>query len=205
MLDAPITITTRELLSVSPDIRRHIKEQLTAKRVGTTAFVETTDQENVHQMLLASLAAENLIVARDIEELRAVDVIIEGCEVEATIDDGSQILSIREDVWQKSGLPLRADKTIVMESANLTQDKTLGLIKDLKLIIGGYDFYVQAQVVREAPYEVLLGRPFFTLTQASHQHYSNRDSRLRVLDPNTQELITIPTRPRKRNKITQGF
>ncbi|KAF8810011.1 hypothetical protein BYT27DRAFT_7021069, partial [Phlegmacium glaucopus] len=142
-----------------------------------------------------------------IEELRAVDVIIEGHEVEATIDDGSQILSIREDVWQRSGLPLRADETIVMESANLTKDKTMGLIKNLKLIIGGYDFYVQAQVVKNAPYEVLLGRPFFTLTEASHQHYSNGDSRLTVLDPNTQELITIPTRPRnrKRTNVMQGF
>ncbi|KAF8812818.1 hypothetical protein BYT27DRAFT_7220782 [Phlegmacium glaucopus] len=188
----PIAITTQELLSILPDVRRHIKEQLVAKQVGTTTFVETSSQEDSHQILLANLAAENRIIAKDIEELRVVNVIIEGHEVEATIDDGLQILT---------------DETIVMESANLTKDKTMGLIKNLKLIIGGYDFYIQAQVVKNAPYEVLLGWPFFTLTEASHQYYSNGDSRLTVLDPNTQELITIPTRPRNRKctNVTQGF
>ncbi|KAF8802125.1 hypothetical protein BYT27DRAFT_7226508 [Phlegmacium glaucopus] len=108
------------------------------------------------------------------------------------------------DVWQRSGLPLRADKTIVMESANLTKNKTMGLIKNLKLTIGRYDFYIQAQVVKDAPYKVLLGWPFFTLTQASHQHFSNGNSWLTVLDPNSHELITIPTRPWNQNNIIQG-
>ncbi|KAF8810507.1 hypothetical protein BYT27DRAFT_7220648 [Phlegmacium glaucopus] len=183
---------------MEPVFRTEVQSQLRAENPRH----HTDDPYTLAEIFSAALF---ILTSKDIEELRAVDAIIEGCEVEATIDDGSQILSIREDIWHKTGLPLRADITIVMESANLTKDKTMGLIKNLKLTIGGYDFYVQAQVVKDAPYEVLLGRPFFTLTQASHQHYSNGDSRLTVLDPNTQELITIPTRPQTRKNVMQGF
>ena len=82
---------------------------------------------------------------------------------------------------------------MVMESANKTKDETMGLLQDLKIDIGGYDFYLQVQVVKDAPYEMLLGRSFFTLTQATHKHFDNRESRLTLLNPNTGDKITFPT------------
>ena len=105
---------------------------------------------------------------------------------------------------------------MVMESANKSRDETMGLLQDLKINIGGYDFYLQVQVVRDAPYEMLLGRPFFTLTSASHKHFDCGDSRLTLFDPNSGDKIMLPTRPRDRstnntnnqstNKCTnQGF
>ena len=77
---------------------------------------------------------------------------------------------------------------------NKSKNETMGLLQDLKVEIGGYDFYVQVQMVQEAPYELLLGRPFFTLTQATHKHFLNRSSHLTLVDPNT--VITIPTHKR---------
>jgi hypothetical protein len=46
---------------------------------------------------------------------------------------------------------------MVMELANKSKDKTMGLLQDLKIEIGGYDFYLQVQVVKDAPYEMFLG------------------------------------------------
>ena len=204
-LDLPITMTTRELLSVSPDIRRHIKEQLITRRVGTTALLETVEAEEPNQILLSKISMDNLIVANHVEELRVIDVLIHGVEVVATVDDGSQILSIRQGIWEKLGLPIRSDKIMIMESANKSKDETMGLLQDLKIKIGEYDFYVQVQVVKDAPYELLLGRPFLTLTQASHKHFSNGESRLTLTDPNTHDTITIPTRNKRREKHHQGF
>ena len=95
-----------ELLSVSLDIRRHIKEQLITKRVGTTALQEAAiaeiPEEDPNQVLLTEISPENLIVANHVEELRVIDVLIQGIEVVATVDDGSQILNIRQDVWESS-------------------------------------------------------------------------------------------------------
>ncbi|KAF8813520.1 hypothetical protein BYT27DRAFT_7220427 [Phlegmacium glaucopus] len=114
--------------------------------------------------------------------------------VEATIDDGSQILTVRQDLWEKFSVPLRSDKKLVMESANKSKENTMGLIQDLKINMGGLDFYVQVQVVRDGPFELLLGRLFLTLTEAVHQYYASGNSQLTLTDPNTSETITIPTR-----------
>ena len=201
-LDTSITISTRELLSVAPDIRRHIKDQLITKRVATTAttaFVETAEEEEDTTVMMANLTSDRLIVAKHTEELRVIDVEIHGLKLIATVDDGSQIISIRQDIWEKIGLPIRSDKIMVMESANKTKDETMGLLQDLKINIGGYDFYLQVQVVKDAPYEMLLGRPFFTLTQATHKHFDNGESRLTLFDPNTGDRITFPTRARVRD------
>jgi hypothetical protein len=197
-LDASITISTRELLSVAPDVRRQIKDQLITKRVSATALMETVDENEAPQILINNVSEDSLIVAKHTEELRVIDILIHGIKVTATLDDGSQIISIRQDKWEKIGLPIRSDRIMVMESANKSKDETMGLLQDLKINVGGYDFYLQVQVVKDAPYEMLLGRPFFTLTSASHKHFDNGDSRLTLFDPNTGDKITLPTKARDR-------
>lgn len=204
-LDVPITLSSRELLSISPDVRKYIKEQITTKRVTTSALIEATEEENSGRILLSSVPTDKLIVANHVEDLRAIDVVIGETNVEATLDDGSQIISIRQDLWERLGVPLRSDRLMVMESANKSKDRTLGLLQDFKISIGGNDFYLQIQVVRDAPYELLLGRPFYTLTAATHQNFTCGDSRLILTDPNTNEQITIPTRPKKQSTSDQGF
>jgi hypothetical protein len=197
-LDTSITMSTRELLSVAPEVRRQIKDQLVTKRVATTAFVEEASEIEEPQVLLANISGDNLIVAKHTEELRVIDIEIHGINIVATVDDGSQIVSIRQDKWEKIGLPIRSDRIMIMESANKTKDETMGLLQDLKINVGGYDFYLQVQVVKDAPYEMLLGRPFFTLTQATHKHFDNGESRLTLFDPNSGDRITLPTRARNR-------
>jgi hypothetical protein len=154
----------------------------------------------VEEVTIANIAADKLIVAKHTEELRVIDVEIHGIKVIATVDDGSQIISIRQDIWEQIGLPIRSDKIMVMESANKTRNETTGLLQDLKISIGGYDFYLQVQVVKDAPYEMLLGCPFFTLAQATHKHFDNGESRLILFDLNTQDMITFPTRARERDQ-----
>ncbi|KAF9536297.1 hypothetical protein CPC08DRAFT_652196 [Agrocybe pediades] len=142
---------------------------------------------------------DGLIVANHSEELRAIDVILEGnIKVEGLCDSGSQIVGIRKDIWEKLGKPVRSDHIMSIESAHKTKEFTIGLLQDLKLTIGGYDFYVQAQVVANAPYEILLGLPLFTLTRGNLQHYENGDAHLTLHDPNTHATITVPTRKRVR-------
>ena len=158
--------------------------------------METLAEEEQSEVLMANVSPDNLIIAKHTEELRVIDVQIQSVKVIVTVDDGSQIISIRQDVWEQIGLPIRLDRIMVMESANKTKDKTMGLLQDLKIGIGGYDFYLQVQVVKDAPYEMLLGRPFFTLTQATHKHFNNGESRLTLIDPNSGDKITFPTHAR---------
>jgi hypothetical protein len=137
-------------------------------------------------MALLPIRLDNLIVAKQTEELRSIDAVLEGkVAIEATIDNGSQIIGIRKDKWEELGIPMRSDHLMVMESANMSKDQTLGLLADLKLTIGENNFYLQVQVIKNAPYKLLLGQPFFTLTQATTRHYTNGDSQITIVDPNT--------------------
>ncbi|KAF9440755.1 hypothetical protein P691DRAFT_686564, partial [Macrolepiota fuliginosa MF-IS2] len=113
--------------------------------------------------------------------------------VNAILDEGSQVIGIQRDVWERLGLPLFSEQNMLMESANASKEMTLGLLRDLPVQIRSSMFYLQVQVFENVPYEMLLGQPFLTLTQAQTYHYSNGDSHITLLDPNTKETLIIPT------------
>lgn len=73
-------------------------------------------------VLVANVTMDNLVVAKHLEELRVIDNMIQGVKVTATVDDGSQIISIRQDKWEKIGLPIRSDRIMVMDSANKSKN-----------------------------------------------------------------------------------
>jgi hypothetical protein len=50
-----------------------------------------------------------------------------------------------------------------------------------------------------APYDILLGCPFYALTEYITKDFTNRDQDLTVIDPNTLQCITILTREWKRH------
>jgi hypothetical protein len=81
---------------------------VTTKRVATSAFIEAVNDEEVPEprVLIANVSADKLIVAKHTEELRVIDIEVHGIKVIATVDDGSQIVSIRQDMWEKIGLPI---------------------------------------------------------------------------------------------------
>ncbi len=83
-----------------------------------------------------------------------------------------------------------------MESANETKSTTLGLLENLKVTFGTIDIYLQVQVVEKAPFDVLLGRPFFAHTSCKTQDYRNGDQHITIRDPNSDQTLTLPTRPR---------
>ncbi|KAF4621494.1 hypothetical protein D9613_001245 [Agrocybe pediades] len=204
-LDAPITITNRELLALAPDIRKQVKELITTKRTPTSgnplvlAHMETQETETM-EVFMAGLPDrdDGVIVANHTEELRAIDVVIEGITVEGVCDTGSQIVCLRKDVWEKINVPVRSDHVMLIESANESTNSTIGLLHNLKITIGGYDFYVQAQVVENAPYEMLIGLPLLTYTESVLKLFKDGSMHVTFTDPNTGIVVTTPTRRRIR-------
>ena len=89
-------------------------------------FVEESSPPNEVEkdsVLVANVTMDNLVVAKHSEELRVIDNMIQGVKVTATVDDGSQIISIRQDKWEKIGLPIMSDRIMVMDSANKSKNK----------------------------------------------------------------------------------
>ena len=79
------------------------------------------------------------------------------------------------------------------------------------MTIGGLSVYVQAQVVENAPYEVLLGRPFLALLSANMQDHPDSGQDIMLTCPETGAKTFVKTRARVRHHASsahtasQGF
>lgn len=217
-LDSQVSISQRELLALAPDLRKQLKELTTTKRTAVTsantnleALLSHQHGQALEQHHLGS--TDGAVVAIDSLPLRIIDAVLDDkVEVECILDGGAQFIAIRKDVWERLAIPRRSDLIMVLESANGTKSQTLGVCQNLKLSIGSLDLFFQAQVVDVAPFEVLLGRPFFALTSCQDQNYPNGEQTLTLTDPNADQVITIATRerstrrrPGEKEMLTTGF
>ena len=82
-----------------------------------------------------------------------------------------------------------------MQSANREVDETLGLARNVLILVGDIMLYVQFHIVRNLAYNVLLDRPFNILVESIIQNYSNEDQTITIHDPNSGRIATVPTFP----------
>ncbi|EED77584.1 predicted protein, partial [Postia placenta Mad-698-R] len=133
-------------------------------------------------------------VARDSNAIRSIIALVDNKEqIECIVDPGSQIIAMSEEVCL--GLNLLFDPTIQlnMQSANGEVDRSLGLIRNVPFRIGEIVLYLQAHVIRNTAYDILLGRPFDVLTQSVVKNFADENQTITILCPNTGETVTIPT------------
>ncbi|EED80705.1 predicted protein [Postia placenta Mad-698-R] len=133
-------------------------------------------------------------VARDSNTIRSIIALVDNKEqIKCIVDPGSQIVTMSEEVCL--GLNLLFDPTIQlnMQSANGEVDRSLGLIRNVPFRIGEIVLYLQAHVIRNAAYDILLGRPFDVLTQSVVKNFADENQTITILCPNTGETVTIPT------------
>ena len=80
-----------------------------------------------------------------------------------------------------------------MQSANGKVDETLGLMRNVPMLLGEIMFYVQFHVIRNPAYDILLGRPFDVLLESIVRNYKNEDQTITIHDPNSGRTATVPT------------
>ena len=119
-----------------------------------------------------------------------------GVEPECILDGGAQIIVMRRDIWEQLRVPIIPNRAIPMESANATTSMTLGLIEDQPAQLGPIAFNLQIQVVDSAPFEVLLGRPFFDVTSCEEVSHVGGHHEIRLHDPKNGTAYVFPTQPR---------
>jgi hypothetical protein len=103
-------------------------------------------------------------------------------------------------IWEKLGNNLQVERALKMEAANSTITETHDRLHNIRFTFDDIDIYLQVQVMPNTPYNILLGRPFYALTECITKDFANGDQHLTVTDPNTQQCVTIPTRERKRHR-----
>lgn len=137
-----------------------------------------------------------------------MEPVIEGkFTCECVLDGGAQIVAMRKDIWEKTGIVLKPDEAITMETANSAQVKTVGKAQNVRFTFGSVDLYLQLQVLDDAPFEVLLGRPFFALTACETRDFPSGEQQITLTDPETGERVMVATKPRngRRKPSAAGF
>ena len=129
-------------------------------------------------------------------KLRCLFPHVRGIKVESIADSGSQIVSMSLETALKLGLDWDTRMTILMQVANEQVQKTLGLAKNVQFKFGGVTLYLQVHILKAAPYDVLLGRPFEMLAETVVANKKNGDVFVTLTDPFTGVQSTLPTFPR---------
>jgi hypothetical protein len=207
MLDTQITVTAREILATAPEVRKSFKDTTTTRKVPTLAnpakaYVDTNTRSANQVQLCCHEVHRNLLVVKESQLLRAITPKIEGLhEVECILDSRSQIVSISEAAWRTLNRELNPRWKITMQSANGSRDESLGLVGNLELEIGSMKLHVQAHVIRNPAYDVLLGRPFDVLTASHIKNYRDKSQTITITDPNSGKMVSIPTVPRSQPRF----
>jgi Aspartyl protease len=185
-------ITPAHILSTSPPICKELVERLHPRRVETGSF-EQASNDSADPVSMLKLAAKRK--AEFSLPLCEIDVHVNNLRTEAgVLDQGSQIVVIREDLAKEAGARINAQRTLRMEGANGSTSRTLGCAEDLSMCIGDVSFTIHAHIVRTAPFRLLLGRPFHHLLLCQLEDHPDRVD-MSIRDPaNPAQSIAVPSR-----------
>ncbi|EIW51107.1 uncharacterized protein TRAVEDRAFT_54892, partial [Trametes versicolor FP-101664 SS1] len=140
--------------------------------------------------------------AKESHVLRSIVGLVDTKEyVEAIVDPGCMIVAMSEHVCHHLGLSYDPTIRLNMQSANGEVEKSLELVRNMPFKVSTIVLYLQVHVVRNAAYDMLLGRPFDVLTKSVIKNFDNEDQTITIECPNTGQIATIPTIPRGRARF----
>ncbi|KAG6331366.1 hypothetical protein ID866_7725 [Astraeus odoratus] len=125
--------------------------------------------------------------------------------IECLLDQGTQIVAIRHDLWEALGVLVRPDLATMLEAANKSKEETLGVVENVCLKIGGMEFRLQIHVVGDALFDLLLGHPFFSLSSHVTCDQMSGNQSISLTDLNTGVQLLLPTRKRERPSCEPQF
>ena len=203
-LEAPITLTAGELLAASPDVRRHLKDLVASKQVAVNMVDEPDydiagcfEAQPESPKPIDFSRYESPMTAHASLPLRVIyPSFAPGVEPESILDSGAQVVMMRRDIWEKLNYPLVANKAMRMESANSSRYQTMGMIENVPVTLGSVTVHLQIQVVNEAPFEVLLGQPFFNILSCGERSKPGGHHSIEIRDPHTGTPYIFTTKPR---------
>ena len=156
-------ITPAHLCAASPSIRKDIADQHRVWWVETASYETacTSDPSfaKPHSLPNPSLTdSPEPVYSLPLQE---VDIALSsGITEPSLLDQGSQIVIIRQDLAQEINTQINPTLRIQMEGANSTTNWTLGCAENLPMQVGNIPFHLHAHIIECAPFCLLLGCPF---------------------------------------------
>ena len=148
---------------------------------------------------------DEVLTSSEIDALRVIyPVINDTVKVEAILDQGSEIIAMNKNVWLQLGVGLDPRKILNMQSANSQSNQTHGVVSDLKFTIQGIDLPLHVHVVEGAPFDLLIGRPFFRFTRCQTTDNIDGTQEITITCPTTGRRVTIPTQMKSSKRAAQA-
>lgn len=165
---------------------------------GSYVHVDTVEQFRKDRPDPADRGRKIIIASRQGEQLRVVYPQINDSPevVEAILDSGSQIISMDKTVAVGLGITWTPDLVIHMQSAHGDLAPTKGLARNVPFKFGNMTVFLQVHIIDNAPYEVLVGRPFDVLVESTIRNTKEGDQFITMTDPNSGRKIEVGTYPR---------
>ncbi|KAF8236439.1 hypothetical protein L208DRAFT_1252312, partial [Tricholoma matsutake] len=211
-----VTLTTEELLSLSPEVCMKWKEQLTPHRIlnqdgnnaGNLVNEEVLMINDPYETYISSLQISDIpkpfIAVKESHSIRSVMMNVNSKNpVESVVDPGSSIIAMSEEVCHELGLAYDPSVHIPLQLANGGIDERLGLARNVPCEVGTITIYMQIHIIRNPAYDILLGRPFDVVMKSTVKNWSDESQTITIYDPNSTRSSTILTFPRatKRQKV----
>ena len=202
LLDVQVTVLARELLSVSIDMCKMVHELVATKRVVVVSLETSSAPPSDLWLEYEEFIVRDdkgHVVAKTSLPLHVLDgTLNDRLHVECLLDQGAQIVAIRHDLWEVLGVPVWPDLATMLKAANKSKEDTLGVVENARLKVGGMEFRLQIHVVGDAPFDILLGWPFFALASCITRDQMSGDQSVTLTDPNSGVQFMMPTRQRSR-------
>ncbi|KAF8238031.1 hypothetical protein L208DRAFT_1244346 [Tricholoma matsutake] len=161
-----ITLTSKELLSLSPKVHTKWKEQVTSHHIQQPKGNDTTNLLNddlfviddPYKTYISSLRPGDIpkpfIAAKESHSIQSVIININGRNpVKIVVNLGSSIIAMSEEFCHKIGLAYNPSIHIPLQSANGGIDQSLGLAWN---VVSSITLYMQIHIIQDPAYDILL-------------------------------------------------
>ena len=148
-------------------------------------------------------SSDCLTITKESSALRTILPLINHNQyIESILDHSSQVIAMSEAACHELALIYDPRIHLHMQSANHKVDETLGLARNVPILIRDITQYVQFHIVQNPAYDVLLGRPFNILAKSIVRNYSNEDQMIMPdvkhhVSPQCQQRIPLWSFPRQ--------
>ena len=201
LMESQVTMLQKELLVISPDVRQHMKEVITLKRVIQNTVEALLAMVEVQAIGVneQKSGAGGMVVGVDCLPLQCINGLVNRkYPVECTLDSGAQLIAMRRAIWtdlsQYLQFPLKPTRMYNMVAADHGRSSTLGTLENVLLKFGDVELYIRVQVVEDALFDILLRQPFFAVAGAQTSHSTSGEQLITLKDPNNGSVVTLATK-----------
>lgn len=103
--------------------------------------------------------------------------------VAGVLDEGSEIVVVRKDLWEDLGFEVNRARLMLMQAANGLKEAMEGSAEFLELEVGGIKTWANTFIVPNAPFCLLLGRPWQQSVLMAKTEHEDGHVEITIHDP----------------------